>query len=111
MRQLLFLLFMVYSGLTAVAGPAIYPHSKDPHKSFLFQQQHSKSQVSVFDYDVMEESEDENSESDDMILPSPIYADVYTYVAPARAPGNVWGIHTPILASIPYFILYRNIRV
>ncbi len=106
MRQLLFLLFMVYSGLTAVAGPAIYPHSKDPHKSFLFQQQHSKSQVSVFDYDVMEESEDEN-----MLLPSPIYADVYTYVAPARAPGKVWGIHTPLLASIPYFILYCNIRV
>lgn len=111
MRYLLFLLFMVYSGLTVFAGPAVYPHSKDRHKSFLFQQQNNHYTVSIFDYDQNEESEDEEHESFGVLWPNPIYTTIYTYVVPARAPGKSVALECSIALSVPHFILYRNIRI
>ncbi|MBU3677627.1 MAG: hypothetical protein FGM54_10690 [Chitinophagaceae bacterium] len=111
MRLFLFLLFMVHSGLTVFAGPAVYPHSKDRHTSFLFQQHHDHYQVSVFDYDLNETSEDEDPESIDLPWPVPIYANIYSYMVPARAPGKCLAINPAMAVSVPHFILYHNIRI
>ena len=111
MRKLLFLLFLVYCGLNTAVLPPVFPHSKDPHHTFLFKQELSHYTVSLFEDSLNDQSEEDDHDFFATVWPDTHYHIACRYIPLARAPGIVAWVFANVLNRAPLYILHRHIRI
>lgn len=111
MRKMLLLLFLMHCGLMSYSIPPAMGHVHAKHSTFVFKQHIAHYQSTLAEDDLDDELEEDEFELEATPLFQLHNTNVYSYVAPARAPGFKAINQNGGKLAVPHYVLFQNFRI